>query len=132
MIAGRSARQLLLGILNPLLGGRNRLFLQFTVAKNQSACDLLRHTQMLQINNTVRREMEWQGAILNIAYEDILPDSALVHFDNLRHAQWECRRLRGHGWRRASRRRAVRRNEIPRNADGNDRGRKGNETAPTN
>jgi len=130
IIAGRSGRRLLLRSLSPLLAGRNRLFLQFTFAENQSACDLLRHTQMLQINNSVRREMEWQSAILNIAYEDVLPDSALVHFDNLRHAQWECRRLRGHGCRRAGRRRAVRRIEIPRNANGNDRCRKVNETDP--
>ena len=80
IVAGRSGRRLLLRSLSPLLVSRNRQFLQFTVAENQSACDLIRHTQMLQINNSVGREMEWQSAILNIAYEDVLPDSALVHF----------------------------------------------------
>jgi len=127
IIAGRSDRRLLLKSLRSLLVSRNRLFLQFTVSENQSACDLLRHTQMLQINNSVRREMEWQGAILNIAYQDVLPNTALVHFDHVRHAQRKCRRLRGHGCWRAGRGRAVRRIEISRNANGNDRCRKRNE-----
>jgi hypothetical protein len=86
IIGRRSDRLLLLIGLRPLLVGRNRLFLQFTVAENQSRCDLLRQTQLLQINNSVRCEVEWQSVILDITHDDILPDSALVHFDHLRRA----------------------------------------------
>ena len=83
---------LLIG-LGLLLVGRIRLFLQFAVAANQSRRHLLRHAQMLQINNSVRREMERQNGIFDIADDDVLADAALVHFDHLRHAEGKRRGL---------------------------------------
>ena len=85
---------LLLIDLGLLLVGRIRLFLQFAVAANQSRRHLLRHAQMLQINNSVRIEMERQNGVLNIADQHILADSALVHFDHLRHAESKRRSRR--------------------------------------
>jgi len=42
---------------------------------------------MLQVNNTIRRKMEWQSVILYIAFDDVTPDASLVHFDHLSHAE---------------------------------------------
>ena len=82
IIGSRCRRRLLLLLidLGLLLVGRIRLFLQFAVAANQSRRHLLRHAQMLQINNSVRIEMERQNGVLNIADQNILVDSALGTF----------------------------------------------------
>ncbi len=67
-----------------LLISQHGLLLQLTVALNERADNFLRHSQIVQINNIISRDMERQRRIVNVVQDHILIDPSLVHFQDFR------------------------------------------------
>lgn len=88
-----------------LLGSSARHLLQFTVTMQHVRYDILRHAQMLQVENVIGSQMKWQIGVVNKVNQYVFADAALVHFEHFRSAKRQrLARLAGRSGRRGLRR----------------------------
>lgn len=90
-----------------LLISLRSLIVQLTVAMNERANHVLRNSNMLQINDAIRREVKWQSRILDIAQNNVFADAPLEHFYNFVDSVRKRRSRGGDGRHGVNRRSAI-------------------------